>query len=119
MKACILRLPAPVTQNPLEYADVEVPKPGAGEVLVRVKKCGVCRTDLHVVEGELPPRKSPVIPGHQVVGIIEKLGEGAKRFRAGDRVGIRLAASHGPNLRILPRGRGEPVRPSVVHGLYG
>jgi propanol-preferring alcohol dehydrogenase len=88
MKACVLRAPAAVTENPLEYADVEIPQPGAGEVLVRVKKCGVCRTDLHVVEGELPPRKSPVIPGHQVVGIIEKLGEGAKRFRAGERVGI-------------------------------
>ena len=88
MKACVLRAPAPVTRNPLEYADVDTPQPGAGEVLVRVKKCGVCRTDLHVVEGELPPRKSPVIPGHQVVGIIEKLGEGAKRFRVGDRVGI-------------------------------
>jgi propanol-preferring alcohol dehydrogenase len=88
MKACVLRAPAAVTQNPLEFADVEIPQPGAGEVLVHVKKCGVCRTDLHVVEGELPPRKSPVIPGHQVVGIIEKLGDGAKRFRAGDRVGI-------------------------------
>ena len=83
-----MRAPAAVTQNPLEYADVEIPQPGAGEVLVRVKKCGVCRTDLHVVEGELPPRKSPVIPGHQAVGIIEKLGEGAKRFRVSDRVGI-------------------------------
>ena len=88
MKACVLRAPAAVTENPLEYADVEIPQPGAGEVLVRVKKCGVCRTDLHVVEGELPPRKSPVIPGHQAVGIIEKLGEGAKRFRVSDRVGI-------------------------------
>jgi propanol-preferring alcohol dehydrogenase len=88
MKACVLRSPAPVTQNPLEYADVEIPQPGAGEVLVRVRMCGVCRTDLHVVEGELPPRKSPVIPGHQMVGIVEKFGEGAKRFRMGDRVGI-------------------------------
>jgi len=57
-------------------------------VLVRVSACGVCRTDLHVVEGELAPRKSPVIPGHQVVGVIEQLGEGARRFRVGDRVGI-------------------------------
>ena len=57
-------------------------------MLVRVSACGVCRTDLHVVEGELAPRKSPVIPGHQVVGVIEQLGEGARRFRVGDRVGI-------------------------------
>lgn len=88
MKACILRAPAPVNTNPLEYTDVPDPKPGPGQLLVRVKMCGVCRTDLHVVEGELPQRKSPVIPGHQVVGIVEKLGEGASRFRVGDRVGI-------------------------------
>jgi propanol-preferring alcohol dehydrogenase len=54
---------------------------------LRVRACGVCRTDLHVVEGELPPRKSPVIPGHQVVGVIEKTGVGATRFRVGERVG--------------------------------
>ena len=64
------------------------PRPGQGEVLVRVKMCGVCRTDLHVVEGELPVRKSPVIPGHQIVGVVEELGEGARRFTAGARVGI-------------------------------
>jgi alcohol dehydrogenase, propanol-preferring len=57
-------------------------------VLVRVLVCGVCRTDLHVIEGELPPKKSPIIPGHQVVGIVEQLGEGAMRFAVGTRVGI-------------------------------
>jgi alcohol dehydrogenase, propanol-preferring len=88
MKACLLHAPAPVTSNPLEIADAPVPQPGKGEVLLRVSCCGVCRTDLHVVEGELPPRKSPVIPGHQVVGIVEKLGEGAHRFARGVRVGV-------------------------------
>jgi len=88
MKACLLRSPAPIESNPLEFTDVATPKPAAGEVLVRVRACGVCRTDLHVIEGELPPRKSPVIPGHQVVGVIETLGEGAKRFAVGARVGI-------------------------------
>jgi propanol-preferring alcohol dehydrogenase len=88
MKASILRAPAPVHTNPLEYTNVPDPKPGPGQILVRVKMCGVCRTDLHVVEGELPQRKSPVIPGHQVVGIVEKPGEGASRFGVGDRVGI-------------------------------
>ncbi|HUJ32348.1 MAG TPA: zinc-dependent alcohol dehydrogenase family protein [Candidatus Acidoferrum sp.] len=88
MKACVLRSPAAVTTNPLEFVDVGVPEPRRGEVLVRVNACGVCRTDLHVVEGELPPRKSPVIPGHQVVGTIEKLGEGATLHRIGARVGI-------------------------------
>jgi propanol-preferring alcohol dehydrogenase len=88
MKACVLRSPAPVGTNPLAFIDVPAPDPGRGEVLVRVHACGVCRTDLHVVEGELPPRKSPIIPGHQVVGIVEKLGEGAYRFPIGSRVGI-------------------------------
>ncbi|MDE3170242.1 MAG: zinc-dependent alcohol dehydrogenase family protein [Acidobacteriota bacterium] len=88
MKACLLRCPAAIETNPLKFGEAPVPAPGPGEVLVRVKMCGVCRTDLHVVEGELPPRKSPVIPGHQIVGIVEKLGEGAERFRPGARVGI-------------------------------
>jgi len=88
MKACLLRSPAPVAANPLDFTDAATPEPGPGEVLVRVKMCGVCRTDLHVVEGELPPRKSPVIPGHQIVGVVEKLGQGARRFKLGARVGI-------------------------------
>jgi propanol-preferring alcohol dehydrogenase len=74
--------------NPLEYGEVAAPKPKSGEVLVRVRACGVCRTDLHVIEGQLPPRKSPVIPGHQVVGIVERQGESTRRFGIGDRVGI-------------------------------
>src|SRR5437879_4894608 len=88
MKACLLRAPAAMETNPLEYGEVAAPQPKCGEVLVRVRACGVCRTDLHVIEGELPPRKSPVIPGHQVVGPIEEQGEGAQRFAVGARVGI-------------------------------
>ncbi len=88
MKACFLRAPAAIETNPLEYAEAATPEPKSGEVLVRVRTCGVCRTDLHVIEGELPPRKSPVIPGHQVVGIVEKRGENTRRFGIGDRVGI-------------------------------
>ena len=88
MKACVLHSPAPIQGNPLEFADVPEPRPARGEVLVRVRVCGVCRTDLHVIEGELPPRKSPLIPGHQIVGAVEKLGEGAHRFAIGARVGI-------------------------------
>ncbi len=88
MKACVLQSPAAVTTNPLKCGDASAPEPGPGEVRVRVSACGVCRTDLHVVEGELPPRKSPIIPGHQVVGLVDKLGEGAKRRREGERVGI-------------------------------
>ena len=88
MKACLLNSPSAVETNPLQFADVPTPTPGSGEVLVRVRACGVCRTDLHVIEGELLPRKSPVIPGHQVAGVVEKLGEGSRRFAQGTRVGV-------------------------------
>lgn len=88
MKACLLPHPGRVESNPLEFTEAAEPAPSQGEVLVRVACCGVCRTDLHVVEGELPARKSPVIPGHQVVGVVERQGEGARRFPVGARVGI-------------------------------
>jgi len=88
MKACLLNSPARIETNPLQFTDVPTPNPGKGEVLVRVHACGVCRTDLHVIEGELPPRKSPVIPGHQVVGVVEKLGEVSRRYATGARVGV-------------------------------
>jgi propanol-preferring alcohol dehydrogenase len=88
MKACILKTPAPVETNPLAFVDVPLPKPAAGEVLVHVTHCGVCRTDLHVVEGELRRRKSPVIPGHQVVGTMHTAGPGAQKFPPGARLGI-------------------------------
>jgi len=88
MKICVLNSPARIETNPLQFTDVPAPNPGKGEVLVRVHACGVCRTDLHVIEGELPQRKSPVIPGHQVVGVVEKQGESAHRYAIGARVGV-------------------------------
>jgi propanol-preferring alcohol dehydrogenase len=88
MKACLLRSPAPLDKNPLEFIETPTPSPKGDEVLVRVRACGVCRTDLHIVEGELALRKSPVIPGHQVVGVVEKLGEKAARLSIGERVGV-------------------------------
>jgi alcohol dehydrogenase, propanol-preferring len=74
--------------QPLVRSEVAVPRPGAGEVLVRVAACAVCRTDLHVVDGELPDPKLPLVPGHEVVGHIEELGEGVDGFQIGERVGI-------------------------------
>src|ERR1700675_2252501 len=88
MKACLLNSPARIETNPLQFTHRPVPNPEKGEVLIRVLACGVCRTDLHVVEGELPPRKSPVIPGHQVVATLERCGAETGRFKAGDRVGV-------------------------------
>jgi propanol-preferring alcohol dehydrogenase len=84
MRAMILRAPRAV----LELADVADPAPGAGEVVVRVHACGVCRTDLHVVDGELPDAKSPIIPGHEIVGTIVATGSGVDGLRVGDRVGV-------------------------------
>jgi alcohol dehydrogenase, propanol-preferring len=88
MKACTLVTPAPVESNPLHFGDTAEPTLAAGEVLVRVHACGVCRTDLHVVEGELEQRKSPITPGHQVVGVVERRAPGATRFAEGTRVGV-------------------------------
>lgn len=89
MKACILPKRAAIETNPLVYTDVPTPPDlKDGEVLIRVHACGVCRTDLHVIEGELPQLKSPIIPGHQVVGVIEKNGPGSSRFATGTRVGV-------------------------------
>ena len=74
MQAAVLHQPAPLQSRPLKLEELPVPEPGPGEVLLRVEACGVCRTDLHIVTGELKPQLSPVTPGHQIVGRIEKLG---------------------------------------------
>jgi alcohol dehydrogenase, propanol-preferring len=88
MKAMVLSQPARIESSPLQLRDVPLPQPREGEILVRVEACGICRTDLHVVEGELPRVRDSVIPGHQVAGIVEQCGEGATRRSIGDRVGI-------------------------------
>jgi propanol-preferring alcohol dehydrogenase len=74
--------------SPLRAAEVPAPRPAPGQVLVRVRACAVCRTDLHVVDGELPGPKLPLIPGHEIIATVESLGEGATRFAVGARVGI-------------------------------
>jgi len=88
MRAAVLDASAPIETSPLSIREVALPPPGPGEIRVRVRACGICRTDLHVVEGDLPPRKRPVIPGHQAVGTVDAHGTGAGRFPTGARVGI-------------------------------
>ncbi|HMA45973.1 MAG TPA: zinc-binding alcohol dehydrogenase family protein, partial [Frankiaceae bacterium] len=89
MLAWEVDVPGPVaTTHPLRRVERPVPEPGAGQVRVRVAACGVCRTDLHLAEGDLPPRRHGVTPGHEVVGYVDALGEGAGRFAVGDRLGI-------------------------------
>lgn len=88
MQAMVLRHCAPIESAPLRLEDLPDPHPGPGEIRVRVKACGICRTDLHVIEGELPPLDHPVIPGHQIVGLVDQVGEQVERFAVGQRVGI-------------------------------
>ena len=88
MRAAVLDAPAPVQSRPLRIAELPVPVPRADEVLLRVAVCGVCRTDLHVVEGELAPRRSPVVPGHQVVGRVVARGDRVAAELDGRRVGV-------------------------------
>jgi propanol-preferring alcohol dehydrogenase len=88
MRAMILPQPGPVAGSPLQLAELPTPEPGPGEVRIRVEVCGVCRTDLHVVEGELPPHRAAIVPGHEVVGRVERAGPAAERFQVGDRVGV-------------------------------
>lgn len=74
--------------KPLRPADLPVPRPGAGQVLIRVRACAVCRTDLHVIDGELSRPKLPLIPGHEIIGVVEQTGEGVERFSIGQRIGV-------------------------------
>jgi propanol-preferring alcohol dehydrogenase len=105
--------PGPLDGSPMTRVRVRVPTPGPGEVLVRVSACGVCRTDLHVVMGDLPPHRSPVTPGHEIVGRIVLNGTGSNRFEEGERIGIpwlrrtcttcRFCTSGRENLCLEPR----------------
>jgi propanol-preferring alcohol dehydrogenase len=88
MKALLLEGQAKIATAPLRLAEVADPEPGAREIRVLVHVCGICRTDLHVIEGDLPLVKRPITPGHQVVGVVDRVGPDCRRFRVGDRVGI-------------------------------
>ncbi|MFO7313140.1 MAG: zinc-dependent alcohol dehydrogenase family protein [Rhodothermus marinus] len=101
MRAMVLEAPG----RPLVLRELPVPEPGPGEVLLRVEACGVCRTDLHIVDGELPAPKLPLIPGHQIVGRVVRSGEGVTRFREGDRVGVPWLAETCGTCRYCRRGQ--------------
>ena len=105
MRAMLLTEQAGVETHPLSAADRPLPEPGPGEVRVRVAACGACRTDIHVVEGDLSAPRLPLIPGHQVVGRVESLGPGASRFRVGDRIGIAWLRSTCGRCRFCASGR--------------
>ncbi|HYM84197.1 MAG TPA: zinc-dependent alcohol dehydrogenase family protein [Candidatus Dormibacteraeota bacterium] len=88
MRALVLERPAPVGDRPLSLLDLPDPVAGPGELVLRVAACGVCRTDLQIVEGDLAPRRLPIVPGHQVVGRVEAIGEAVAGWSVGDRAGV-------------------------------
>jgi propanol-preferring alcohol dehydrogenase len=88
MRAMVVGDPAPAEEGPLRLEERPLPEPGPGELRVRVEVCGVCRTDLHVVEGDLAPKRPSVVPGHEVIGRVDACGPGADRHAPGDRVGV-------------------------------
>ncbi|HXZ80052.1 MAG TPA: zinc-dependent alcohol dehydrogenase family protein [Terriglobales bacterium] len=88
MRAMVLSQAAPAEQSPLKLRELPEPTPGDGEIRVHVHCCGLCHTDLHTVEGDLPLHKIPVVPGHQIVGLVDAVGKGSRAFKEGDRAGI-------------------------------
>ena len=88
VRAWVVQQPGPMASGPLVQVDLPEPEPGPGEVRLRVEACGVCRTDLHLAEGDLAPRRPHAVPGHEVVGVVDRLGPGVERFAPGDRAGI-------------------------------
>jgi propanol-preferring alcohol dehydrogenase len=104
VQAWVLDTPAPVDAGPLRRVDRELPEPGPGQVRVRISVCGVCRTDLHLTEGDLLPRRPRVTPGHEVVGTVEARGPGAERFAPGERIGVPWLARADGSCRFCRRG---------------
>jgi alcohol dehydrogenase, propanol-preferring len=104
VRAWVVDRVGPIDDGPLIRVDRPEPEPGQGQVRVRVSCCGVCRTDLHLAEGDLPPRRPSVTPGHEVVGRVDAVGSGASRFAVGDRVGVPWLASTDGTCRFCRRG---------------
>jgi alcohol dehydrogenase, propanol-preferring len=88
MRAMVLHAPAPAESRPLRLEEMPTPRPGPSELLVRVERCGVCRTDLHVVEGDLAPRRPTIVPGHEAIGTVAEVGAEVRDLTVGDRVGV-------------------------------
>jgi len=88
MKGAILYTQQPIENNPLKIEEIAIPQINENEILIKINACGICHTDLHIIEGELPPVKLPVIPGHQIVGIVEEIGSKVSKFKVGDKIGV-------------------------------
>ncbi len=115
MRAWVVHEPGPVaTQRPLRLIDRPEPEPGRGELLIKVIRCGVCRTDLHLAEGDLQPRRPDVTPGHEIVGEVVRADAAATRFGPGDRVGVAWLAGTDGSCRFCRRGS-ENLCPASVY----
>src|SRR6266540_3784882 len=104
MRAWVVDRPGAIAGRPLTLVERPVPEPGPGQVRVRVSVCGVCRTDLHLAEGDLPPKHPAVTPGHEVVGRVDALGTGTSRFAVGQRIGAAWLAYTDMTCRFCMRG---------------
>ena len=104
MQAWVVDHVAPIAEGPLRRVERDLPEPGPGQVRVRVRCCGVCRTDLHLAEGDLPPRRAAVTPGHEVVGVVEAAGPQTRRFAVGDRIGVAWLGGTDGTCRYCRRG---------------
>jgi propanol-preferring alcohol dehydrogenase len=105
MQAWVVDVPGPVDGGPLRRVALDVPEPGQGQVRVRVRVCGVCRTDLHLAEGDLMPHRRQVVPGHEVIGVVDRIGAGVGRFAIGDRIGVPWLAHTCGRCRFCTTGR--------------
>lgn len=105
MKAWVLEKQARIERKPLLLRELPIPKMEEGKIRIRVHACGVCRTDIHVAEGDLPLRKSPLILGHEIVGVVDEIGKGVAEFKVGDRAGIAWLNSSCGNCKFCRSGR--------------
>jgi propanol-preferring alcohol dehydrogenase len=118
MRAMVLERPGPAEQAPLHLKDMPAPTPGAGEIRLQVRCCGVCHTDLHIVEGELKLPRLPIVPGHQIVGMVDAVGSGVTTFREGDRVGVPWLYSTDGTCAFCRRGQENLCEDGRFTGLH-
>jgi alcohol dehydrogenase, propanol-preferring len=117
MRAWTVGVPGPVgSGRPLTVTDLPDPEPGPGEVRIAVSACGVCRTDLHLAEGDLIPRRPGTVPGHEIVGVVDRLGPGSRRFAVGDRIGVAWLRGTCGSCRFCRSGRENLCRSARFTG---
>ncbi len=121
MRALVLDRPGPIPERPLRSREIPAPEPAAGELLLRVSACAVCRTDLQIVTGDLPPHRTPIVPGHQVVGVVEAIGDGVpgdgpRGWHIGERAGVTWLAGFDGTCRFCREGRENLCRAAAFTG---